>query len=199
MFFCVLSWLGWLMLYCVLSWFGWLMLCCVLSWFGWLMLYCVLSWFGWLMLCCVLSWFGWLMLYCVLSWFGWLMLCCVLSWLAVNSGQPILPISFRVILLALGQSYIRCIYVLWDVLAFGIIIREFGDFLHGIMIWGLCCQKVSQAEISNYIPQYTAGCNYLFLPKIPASGNKVLIYPNIHCSITCDLTIYQISVQGIHL
>ena len=44
-------------------------------------------------------------------------------------------------------------------------------------IWGLYCQKqVSQAGISNYIPQFTLGCNYLSLPDIPASGNKVLIY-----------------------
>ena len=44
-------------------------------------------------------------------------------------------------------------------------------------IWGLCCQKqVSQAGISNYIPQFTVGCNYLSLPEIPASGNKALIY-----------------------
>ena len=43
-------------------------------------------------------------------------------------------------------------------------------------IWGLCYQKqVSQAGISNYIPQFTVGCNYLSLPEMPASGNKVLI------------------------
>ena len=43
-------------------------------------------------------------------------------------------------------------------------------------IWGLCCQKqVSQAGISNYIPQFTVKCNYLSLPEIPASGNKVFI------------------------
>ena len=30
--------------------------------------------------------------------------------------------------------------------------------------------------ISNYIPQFTVGCNYLALPEIPASGDKVLIY-----------------------
>ena len=43
-------------------------------------------------------------------------------------------------------------------------------------IWELCCQKqVSQAGISNYIPQFTVGCNYLSLPEIPASGNKVHI------------------------
>ena len=29
--------------------------------------------------------------------------------------------------------------------------------------------------ISNYIPQWIAGCNYLSQPEIPASGNKVLI------------------------
>ena len=43
--------------------------------------------------------------------------------------------------------------------------------------WGLCCQKqVSQAGISNYIPQFTVGCNYLSLSEIPASGNKVHNY-----------------------
>ena len=35
------------------------------------------------------------------------------------------------------------------------------------MIWGLCCQKqASQAGISNYIPQFTVGCNYLSLSEI---------------------------------
>ena len=38
------------------------------------------------------------------------------------------------------------------------------------IIWG------HQAGISNYVPQQTAGCNYLSLPEIPASGNKVLIF-----------------------
>ena len=43
--------------------------------------------------------------------------------------------------------------------------------------WELCCHKqVSQAGISNYIPQFTVGCNYLSLSEIPASGDKVLIY-----------------------
>ena len=43
------------------------------------------------------------------------------------------------------------------------------------MTWELCCQKqVSQAGISNYIPQFIVGCNYLSLPEIPASGNKFL-------------------------
>ena len=41
--------------------------------------------------------------------------------------------------------------------------------------WGLCCQKqISQAWISNYIPQNTVGCNNLSMPEKPASGNKVL-------------------------
>ena len=49
-------------------------------------------------------------------------------------------------------------------------------FSLGCIIWGLCCQKqVSQAAISNYIPQLTVRCNYLSLPEIPASGNEVLI------------------------
>ena len=34
---------------------------------------------------------------------------------------------------------------------------------------------VSKAGIRNYVPQFTVGCNYLSLPEIPASGNKVLI------------------------
>ena len=44
-------------------------------------------------------------------------------------------------------------------------------------IRGLCYQKqVSQVGISNGIPQYYVGCNYLFLPEIPASDNKVHIW-----------------------
>ena len=40
--------------------------------------------------------------------------------------------------------------------------------------WGLWCQKqVSQAGISNCIPQYSVGCNYLSLPEIPLFGTKV--------------------------
>ena len=34
---------------------------------------------------------------------------------------------------------------------------------------------ISQAGISNYIPQFTVGCNYLSLPEVPASGTKVFI------------------------
>ena len=45
------------------------------------------------------------------------------------------------------------------------------------VICGLFCQKlVSREGTSNYIPQWTSGCNYSFLPEIPASGNKVLIF-----------------------
>ena len=64
----------------------------------------------------------------------------------------------------------------------------------GMDIWGLCCQKqVSQAGISNYIPQFTVGCNYLSLPEIPASGNKVLI-----CAlIPCGLVVTQFSFSNI--
>ena len=50
------------------------------------------------------------------------------------------------------------------------------------IIWKLCYQnQVSQAEISNYIPPFTVGCNYLPLPEIPASENNVLIYRLIRC------------------
>ena len=46
-----------------------------------------------------------------------------------------------------------------------------------IYIWELCRQKqVSQAGICKCIPQYSVGCNYLSLPDIPVSGDKVLIY-----------------------
>ena len=37
-------------------------------------------------------------------------------------------------------------------------------------------KQVSQAGISNGIPQDTEGCNYLSLPEIPASGTEALIY-----------------------
>ena len=58
------------------------------------------------------------------------------------------------------------------------------------MLWKLIrrlwCQKLaSQAGISNYIPQFTVGCNYLSLPEIPASGTKIILYPvlqNLHYS-----------------
>ena len=41
--------------------------------------------------------------------------------------------------------------------------------------------QVSQAWISNCIPQYSVGCSYLSLPEIPASGATVL---------TCDARLY---------
>ena len=44
-------------------------------------------------------------------------------------------------------------------------------------IWGVWRQEqVSQPCISNCIPQYSVGCNYLYMPVIPASGTKVIIY-----------------------
>ena len=44
-------------------------------------------------------------------------------------------------------------------------------------IWGLWHQKwVSQAEISNYIPQFTVGCNYLSLSEISVCRTKVFIF-----------------------
>ena len=43
--------------------------------------------------------------------------------------------------------------------------------------WGHWHQKqVSQAWISNFIPQNIVVCNYLSLPKIPASGANVVNY-----------------------
>ena len=46
--------------------------------------------------------------------------------------------------------------------------------------WGLWCQRqLSQAWISNCIPQYSVGCNYLSMPEITASGTKVLISRDI--------------------
>ena len=35
-------------------------------------------------------------------------------------------------------------------------------------------KQISKARISNYIPQFTVGYNYLCMPSIPASGNNVL-------------------------
>ena len=47
--------------------------------------------------------------------------------------------------------------------------------------WGLCHQKqVSWVWISNYIPQNTVGCNYLSMPKLPASGPHPPIYCGHH-------------------
>ena len=72
------------------------------------------------------------------------------------------------------------------------------------IICGLCCLKqVSQAWISNYISQKTAGCNYLSLPEIPASGNKVLIYRLaflVHPLRNCvHLDTYNLRSSGTHL
>ena len=52
--------------------------------------------------------------------------------------------------------------------------------LSSIHNWRLWCQKqVSQAGISNYIPQLTVGCNYLSLPELPASGTIVHNCPQV--------------------
>ena len=51
--------------------------------------------------------------------------------------------------------------------------RKMVPFDDVIMIWRHWCQKwVSRARKSNYILQFTVGCNYLSLPEIPASGQK---------------------------
>ena len=61
------------------------------------------------------------------------------------------------------------------------------------LVWRLSWQKqVSQAGISNCIPQHSVRCNYLSIPEIPASGGRALIYeyqigmkhtdhPDIYC------------------
>ena len=47
---------------------------------------------------------------------------------------------------------------------------------HTRHIWGHWCQtQASQAGISNYILEFTVGCNYLTLPSIASSGTQVLI------------------------
>ena len=40
----------------------------------------------------------------------------------------------------------------------------------------LCLRQVSQARIKYYSPQFTVGCNYLYLPEIPGLGAKSLNY-----------------------
>ena len=58
-----------------------------------------------------------------------------------------------------------------------------------MIIW---CQKhVSQAGISNCIPQYSVGCNYLFLPEIPTPGTKVII----SCSMFLVGILYIIGID----
>ena len=55
---------------------------------------------------------------------------------------------------------------------------KFYNSAHASSIWGLWCQKqLTLAMISNCIPHYSVGCNYLSLPNIPASGIKVPRYP----------------------
>ena len=54
--------------------------------------------------------------------------------------------------------------------------------------------------ISNYIPKFTVGCNYLCLPEIPASGAKVLIYQyiDITLSIIKKDFLYQFNLRSHH-
>ena len=42
------------------------------------------------------------------------------------------------------------------------------------------CNAYMRTGISNYIPQFTVGCNYLSLPEILASGDKVLIWSQVY-------------------
>ena len=71
-------------------------------------------------------------------------------------------------------------------------------------------EQASQAGISNYIPQYTVGCNYLPLPKIPVYGAKVLQCPCTsrfwaNCSLNVDnklrtyfvIVIFFLNARGI--
>ena len=62
-----------------------------------------------------------------------------------------------------------------------------------------CCQKeLSQAGRSNYIPQFTVGWNYLSLPEIPASGNKILNCGPIHHCVCDAKTINNFPYKEIH-
>ena len=54
------------------------------------------------------------------------------------------------------------------------------------VIWWLWHQKqVSQAGISNHIPQNIVGCNYLCLPEVSTSSTKVLISFGGHFTLPC--------------
>ena len=44
-------------------------------------------------------------------------------------------------------------------------------------------KRVSHGGISNCIPWYSVGCNYLSLPKTPPSGIEVLIYGSVNTVI----------------
>ena len=60
-------------------------------------------------------------------------------------------------------------------------------YIYYFYTWWLWHQKqVSQAGISNCIPQYTVGCNYLSLPEIPASGTKS---PHLWMNMTYKMTL----------
>ena len=46
--------------------------------------------------------------------------------------------------------------------------------------------RYSQAGLSNDIPQYSVGCNYLSLPEIFGSGTKVLTYTRMCVMMFCS-------------
>ena len=69
---------------------------------------------------------------------------------------------------------------------------RFGSYYACLALMSAWCSKtkphssewvwcIMQAGISNYIPQFTAGCNYLSLPEIPASGNKIWVCVSVVC------------------
>ena len=69
--------------------------------------------------------------------------------------------------------YCLCITVLANAYY---IITLYARVAHQHMIWGLCCQKqVSQAGISNCIPQDNVGCNFLSLTELLASGANAIM------------------------
>ena len=53
---------------------------------------------------------------------------------------------------------------------------------HASDMWTLVSEAGISAGITNKIPQYSVGCNYLSLPEIPAAGTKVPIYEASHSS-----------------
>ena len=95
-----------------------------------------------------------------------------------------------------------CVHILWDILhsfcpEFMFLTAKCSGGQSVWLKWGISCQKqVSQAGISNYIPQFTVGCNYLCLPEIPASldtqftvGCNYLCLPEIPASVDTQFTV----------
>ena len=95
------------------------------------------------------------------------------------------------------SAYINAIQHYTDDVICFLILRESRMFPTGWFIWWLWCQKqVSQAGISNCIPQHTVGCNYLSLPEIPASGDKVFI-SYLQISILIEILLHAMSYSEI--